>query len=163
PPCGGGTGRGVRTRTALVLYLTPDTCRVVESVHGISLTLSALSPPLSLSLPRKGGGNRVARVFATHPLRLRLRAPPLSPCCSCPRPAGPSAGMARDAMRITSATGVGRWPCHDVGLWPGAMVRHPPSGAVVLSYYTARWSRAQAITGAINDAPRIKSRARANQ
>src|SRR5262245_13354401 len=29
-------------------------------------SLDALPPPLSLSLPHKGGGNRVARTFATH-------------------------------------------------------------------------------------------------
>jgi hypothetical protein len=31
-----------------------------------SIARNALWPPLSLSLPRKGGGNRVARTFATH-------------------------------------------------------------------------------------------------
>jgi len=46
PPCGGGIGRGVQQ------ILRPE-------------------PPLSLSLPRKGGGNRVARIFATHARRPR--------------------------------------------------------------------------------------------
>jgi ribosomal protein L11 methyltransferase len=44
PPCGGGTGRGVQQ------ILSPE-------------------PPLSPPLPRKGGGNRVARIFATHARR----------------------------------------------------------------------------------------------
>src|SRR5690349_7065681 len=33
---------------------------------GRSLVFSALWPPLSLSLPHKGGGNHVARTFAPH-------------------------------------------------------------------------------------------------
>jgi ribosomal protein L11 methylase PrmA len=38
---------------------------------GVVLTLGALSPPLSLSLPHKGGGNRVARIIAPHARRPR--------------------------------------------------------------------------------------------
>src|SRR5205823_1336837 len=41
------------------------------------------SPPLSLSLPRKGGGDDVARAFATHAMSLRQ-----TPCF---RPLPPSA------------------------------------------------------------------------
>jgi len=37
----------------------------VLAFHRTSSALGASSPPLSLSLPRKGGGNRVARTFAT--------------------------------------------------------------------------------------------------
>src|SRR5262245_25853221 len=40
-----------------------------ESTRSKSVARCALSPPPSLSLPRKGGGNRVARLFATFPPR----------------------------------------------------------------------------------------------
>src|SRR5262245_56787568 len=36
-----------------------------------SIMIGALLPPPSLSLPRMGGGNRVARTFATHAMCLR--------------------------------------------------------------------------------------------
>ena len=35
-----------------------------------SIARGSLWPPLSLSLPRKGGGNRAARIFATHGPRI---------------------------------------------------------------------------------------------
>src|SRR6266545_1240015 len=40
-----------------------------SNLHRICFAPCALSPPLSLSLPHMGGGNRVARTFATHDQR----------------------------------------------------------------------------------------------
>jgi hypothetical protein len=44
----------------------------LKSLHGESLAFGAPSPPLSLSLPHKGGGNRGARTFATHAVHSRI-------------------------------------------------------------------------------------------
>src|SRR6266403_2074594 len=70
PPCGGGTGRGVQQATARVSdprlnHRTLD----ISNLHRICFAPCALSPPLSLSLPHMGGGNAVARTFATHDQR----------------------------------------------------------------------------------------------
>src|SRR3954471_11550284 len=53
PPCGGGTGRGVE-------HARPLFHSVCESVNEKNLAFGVSSPPLSLSLPHKGGGNVVA-------------------------------------------------------------------------------------------------------
>jgi len=45
---------------------------VFATARRTSFGLGALSLPLSLSLPHKGGGNRAARTFATHTLCLRV-------------------------------------------------------------------------------------------
>src|SRR5215470_19326759 len=70
PPCGGGTGRGVQRALPLSCINGPTKCEPAVGLKsflcGISFALGALSPPPSLSLPRKGGGNRVARTFVTH-------------------------------------------------------------------------------------------------
>jgi hypothetical protein len=76
PPCGGGTGRGVLQARCLFpmrrgqkrFSLLFVSC----SARSISFVLGVLSPPPSLSLPRMGGGNRVARTFATHAMCTRV-------------------------------------------------------------------------------------------
>jgi len=46
---------------------------LASSLWSICLVLGALSPRLSLSLPHKGGGDRVVRrVFVTHETCLRM-------------------------------------------------------------------------------------------
>jgi hypothetical protein len=44
----------------------------LESEHWTIFWPGASSPPLSLSLPHKGGGNGAARTFAPHAMCLRL-------------------------------------------------------------------------------------------
>src|SRR5262245_26738940 len=74
PLVGEGQGGGCNTHGPLFHICDPQMqpTVVLESVHETSLAVGALSPPLSLSLPHKGGGNRVARTFATHAMYLRL-------------------------------------------------------------------------------------------
>src|SRR5215467_10456986 len=86
PPCGGGTGRGVQHALPLfcisVAQQMQASCRSRVLLCGTNFALfalGALSPPLSLSLPRKGGGNRVACTFVTHATRLRHE----SEMCAC--------------------------------------------------------------------------------
>jgi hypothetical protein len=73
PLAGEGQGEGYNTHCICFdsQQIQPT---VVQSVRGSNFTLGALSPPLSLSLPHKGGGNRVARAFVPH--RMCLRAHP---------------------------------------------------------------------------------------
>jgi hypothetical protein len=74
PPCGGGTGRGVRRAhcTSFASEANKEWQTVVSSLRkGASVLLGASWPPLSLSLPHKGGGNRVAHTFATHAMCAR--------------------------------------------------------------------------------------------
>src|SRR5215467_2742995 len=86
PPCGGGTGRGYNMHCLCFASLWPNkmqaSCRSRVLLCGTNFALfalGALSPPLSLSLPRKGGGNRVACTFVTHATRLRHE----SEMCAC--------------------------------------------------------------------------------
>src|SRR5438132_725308 len=67
PPLWGRDRERGRIITASVLYFEVQHMQpaaVLGFVHGP--TLCASLPPLSLSLPHKGGGNRGARTFATH-------------------------------------------------------------------------------------------------
>jgi hypothetical protein len=68
PLVGEGQGEGYNTHSICFASLDRQTqpTLVPESADGTSFTLSTLSPPLSLSLPHKGGGNRGARTFATY-------------------------------------------------------------------------------------------------
>src|SRR6266545_587797 len=64
PHVGEGQGGGYNKATARVSdprlnHRTLD----ISNLHRICFAPSALSPPLSLSLPHMGGGNRVARTF----------------------------------------------------------------------------------------------------
>src|SRR5882762_8888617 len=66
PPCGGGTGRGVQqARHFFVIGDPTNAASLLGSLCKSTFALGASSPPPSLSLPRMGGGNRVARAFAT--------------------------------------------------------------------------------------------------
>jgi len=50
----------------------PECFSCLGSAQRTSFALGALSPPLSLSLPRKGGGNVVALAFANRAMSLRM-------------------------------------------------------------------------------------------
>src|SRR5262249_42411322 len=66
PPLGGRDRERGRTRTASVSYLSLNKSAANPFASVLrAIPLSASSPPLSLSLPHKGGGNRVVRTFAT--------------------------------------------------------------------------------------------------
>src|SRR6266702_3164014 len=72
PLVGEGQGEGYNTHclcfVSAVQQMRPAVA--LESTHETGLALNAPSPPLSLSLPHKGGGNRAARTFATHAMCL---------------------------------------------------------------------------------------------
>src|SRR5215471_470268 len=72
PPLRGRDRERGTTRTA---FRWPNNCEPAVGLEfilcGTNFALGALSPPLSLSLPRKGGGNRVACTFVTHATCLR--------------------------------------------------------------------------------------------
>src|SRR5207245_1987252 len=76
PPCGGGTGRGVQQARRLFPMRREQKHSsllfVSWSARRISFALGVLSPPLSLSLTHKGGGNRGVRTFATHAMCARM-------------------------------------------------------------------------------------------
>src|SRR5712691_12540865 len=70
PPMRGRDREGGITRTAVASNPRSNKCRSKTSDFQNpraenKLARDALSPPPSLSLPRMGGGNRVARIFAT--------------------------------------------------------------------------------------------------
>jgi hypothetical protein len=68
PLVGEGQGEGYNARY-IASYLTSTKCSQLSSLSlyaRASFALGASSPPLSLSLPHKGGGNRGARTFVTH-------------------------------------------------------------------------------------------------
>src|SRR5215831_10080161 len=74
PPLWGRDRERGTTSTASVSHLKSNTYsqpRFLGLCTGPSFMLCASLPPLSLSLPHKGGGNRVARTFVTHSTRLR--------------------------------------------------------------------------------------------
>ena len=83
PPCGGGTGRGVQqARCSFAMRCIQESSSflfVSRSALRIGFGLGVLSPPLSLSLPRKGGGNRGARTFAPYIFPTSLRGQ----MCAC--------------------------------------------------------------------------------
>src|SRR5262249_24922752 len=83
PLAGEGQGGGYNTHCLCFVSVAQQmraSCRSRVFLHRTNFALPALSPPLSLSLPRKGGGNRVARTFASHAMCLRH----LPKICACP-------------------------------------------------------------------------------
>jgi flagellar L-ring protein precursor FlgH len=68
PLVGEGQGEGYNRSCACQLVEAQCTQCLALASHKISFLLSASSPPLSLSLPHKGGGNGAARTFATQTL-----------------------------------------------------------------------------------------------
>src|SRR5215467_16217100 len=69
PLAGEGQGEGYNTHCicfAPVAQQNASQLSVSSFLCGTNFARGALSPPPSLSLPRKGGGNRVARTFVTH-------------------------------------------------------------------------------------------------
>ena len=70
PLAGEGQGEGYAAST-MVAFNSMSFSLDAQVAIAKSVARSASSPPLSLSLPRKGGGNRVARTFAHHGLQAR--------------------------------------------------------------------------------------------
>jgi hypothetical protein len=72
PLVGEGQGEGYNTHCLFFVSAVQQVrlAVVLQYAHEITIALGALLPPLSLSLPHKGGGNRGARTFATHAMRL---------------------------------------------------------------------------------------------
>jgi hypothetical protein len=66
-----GCSSGITQREQMMSTLSPESGRRTCP----SYVLCGVSPPLSLSLPHKGGGNRVARTFATHETCLQEAVP----------------------------------------------------------------------------------------
>ena len=78
PPCGGGQGEGYN-KHSICFALKSNTYsqpRFLGLCTGLSSLLCASSPPLSLSLPHKGGGNAVAPLCSTADQHSRR--------CACP-------------------------------------------------------------------------------
>src|SRR5215470_11914159 len=72
PLVGEGQGEGYNSATSGSRLRSYKSRQMQPAVALASeVALGALSPPLSLSLPHKGGGNRGARIFATHTMCLR--------------------------------------------------------------------------------------------
>jgi flagellar L-ring protein FlgH len=68
PPAGEGQGGGYDRHSERVLAADQHMLPSAFAFHSTSFMLSASSPPPSLSLPRRGGGNRAALTIATHTL-----------------------------------------------------------------------------------------------
>src|SRR5215467_2880964 len=84
PLAGEGQGEGYHTHCICCVSMSlTNAANILEGEQGTGVMLSASSPPLSLSLPRHkgvharlrramGGGNRVARTFATQAMCSRM-------------------------------------------------------------------------------------------
>jgi hypothetical protein len=68
PLVGEGQGEGYNRHKACFQV---EVLLNLEAAHKSNLTRGASPPPLSLSLPHKGGGNDVARTFTIPDLRVR--------------------------------------------------------------------------------------------
>ena len=113
PPCGGGTGRGVATRTVREAALKIRSWSGICPASGVQTTAVPVVPP-SLSLPRMGGGNAVAPLFTPLTLHSRLRPD----MCACP---SACAGTTAESHCFTSSK------AGTNGSYPAPTIAHAPA------------------------------------
>ena len=75
-----GEGQGGGYNTHCICFVSEiqqiQASVVLKALHETRFQFCALSPPPSLSLPRMGGGNRVARILANQTTCLRMDTTP---------------------------------------------------------------------------------------